>query len=291
MREFLDENSLANTLSMLSAEIEARILVVEGDDDMLVLRPHIAEELQLVAGVGGRGHVLATAALTLARGIHTVRFLIDRDLDAFAINEVTYPENVFVSENHDLFMDLVFADIYSLDRVVEVLTATARRRPDRPVLPDPAEFRASAVELATALCAVRVVSLRREMCLDFKRFSFSALPRGDCGLAAIARSVLERNGLRPEDEPEFLDDLADVHPQLAGAELACIGDHDLFAAVGARLAEHSIHVGALGVQRGFILSVSCAAILATGWAKELSEWSAGRATKAFNCDSLSSVTS
>ena len=286
MQEYLNENTLYATLAMYLSESDSLLLVVEGPDDHLMLKNHCSPELRLIAGTGGRGQVLRTAELALKRNLRRVRFLVDRDYDHFTETACINLENVFVSEEHDCFLDVSTSEPALLTRVIEVHTASARRRPGMGgSIPDPEQIRADSIALAAHLVAVRVVDARRNLSLDFKKFSFGGLNVSQFDVSAIAEIILTRSEYSGDDAEEIIKEAIQTHAEVTALPQVPVGDHDLFSAVARILKRFKVAVSDDVLQRGFILAVSCSALSRTRWFRSIQDWCASESRVGFTCQS------
>ena len=172
MKEFLNEDTLFNTIAMCLADCDSLILVVEGPDDLLLVRPHCTHEVMVIPSTGGRQQALQSARLAARRGLRGVRFLIDRDYEDFRDPSEQIPGNVVISTSHDCFIDLLASNPGLLQRIIEVETDSARRRPNVTGIPGSQELRDAAILLASYLAAVRIVDAKRNLGLNFQKFSF-----------------------------------------------------------------------------------------------------------------------
>lgn len=289
MKEYLNQNTLFITVKMYVQESSQLLLVVEGDDDHLVLKEHCTANLRLIAGVGGRENVLRAAALARAQEVRRVRFLIDRDYDDYKCLPDAYGDNVYVSKGHDIFMDLYANDSHLFRRVIDVHTARTVRRPKHgkiaaaPV-PDSTIIAEKSLALATHLAAVRIVDARRNLNLDFKRFSFGALTVGDFNIRAIAREMIVRRGYEFDDPERIIDECVAVREEIDGKQAASVGDHDLFSALARVLRQFRISVSDETLQDSFIMGISCSSIRSDGWFMDVQSWCAEHSRTGFDCD-------
>lgn len=285
MKEFLNENTLFNTVAMYIKESDTLLLVVEGDDDHLVLKRHCSADLRLLAGVGGRQQVLRAAALASKRQLKGVRFLVDRDYNDFVESTSPHSRNVFFSSTHDIFMDLCAGDPDLLGRVIDVhaISLQRNRREDVPPPPSPLVIQEQAFTLAMCLAAVRIVSAKRNLNLDFKRFSFGGLSVSQFDTAVIARMVLERCGYGEEDFEILVVECLDVYEAVSERRQFVVGDHDLFAALARILKRFGLSVGRDNLQKSFIMGVSCVSIVSAAWFKDVQSWCARNSRAGFTC--------
>lgn len=285
MREYLNENTLFNTVAMVLDEGEGLLLVLEGPDDHLLLKGSCTPQLQLLTATGGRPQVLSTARLAHDRRLRRARFLVDQDFDRYNGSTETQLDNVFVSDHHDCFVDLVCVDRSHLHRVIDVHCEQARRRSDQAVsVPEPAFVEGEAFTLASKLAATRIVDARRGLFLDFKRFKFGGLAANDFDVTRIAEIVLTRSRYAGDDRDEVLADAVSVHSEIVEMQHSPVGDHDLFAALARVMRQYEVHVSDDHLQRGFILSVSCDSLIKTNWGKAIQQWCKSYGMSGFTCD-------
>lgn len=285
MREYLNENTLFNTVAMFLDESDALLLVLEGPDDHLLLRGSCTPQLQLLTATGGRSQVLSTARLAHDRGLRRARFLVDQDYDRYNGSTETQLDNIFVSDHHDCFVDLICADRSLLHRVIEVHCEAVRRRGDETVnTPDPAHIEGEAFTLASMLAATRIVDARRELFLDFKRFKFGGLAVVDFEVTRIAEIVLNRSQYAGDDRAEVLADAVSTHAEIAEMKHSPVGDHDLFAALARVMQQYEVYERGVSLQRGFILAVGCSSLIQTSWCKAIQQWCKSYGVSGFTCD-------
>lgn len=286
MQEHLNANTLFATVAMYLGENKDLVLVVEGDDDHLTLKDHCGPDLRLIPGTGGKTQVLRTAELAIERGLDRARFLVDKDYDSFAEEPEGKLENVFYSKHHDCFMDLVVYDNSLVAKLIDVHTASARRRPgaSHPI-PNVENFYQEATDLASHLAAVRIVDRRMRLELDFKKFSFGGLKVRDFGARAVAEIMLSRSHNIKNELSEILDAVEATRQEIAQLEHPPFGDHDFFSALARVLRRHKIAVSDQELHRGFVLVVRCASIAETPWFREIQDWCASSDKSGFDCKS------
>lgn len=290
MKEYLNENTLYNTLAMYLAEGNSLLLVVEGPDDHLMLKEHCSPDMMMIPGTGGKGQLLRTAELSAKRDLKGVRFLVDRDYDDFSELESIDLDNVFVSEGHDCFMDVLASDPALLNRVIDVETASARRRPEAGnTIPSPSEIQAEAIALASHLAALRIVDARRGLGLNFRKFSFGGLKIKEFDVGIITDMVLVRSGYSGLDSIEIIEEAVQAHFEVWDLPQVPIGDHDLFSALSRVLRKFEVSVAADALHKGVILAVSCTALSGTGWFQKIQEWCAHNDRVGFTCMSSTAL--
>jgi hypothetical protein len=293
LREALNANTLFATIAMYIKESRSLLLVVEGPDDHDALKDHCSPDLHLMAGTGGRAQVLRAAELAHSRGLKGVRFLVDRDYDGFTeAPDALSIDNVFASQHHDLFMDLIAAEPNALLRVISSHTRTARRRalpPGKRPLPDNAALESEARSLAAQLAAVRIVNARKNLELDFRRFSFGELKVQDFHVEPIAAIVCVRSSVDPETHAGVIKESQLVAVEIQGL-FSAIGDHDLFRALARVLKRYGVSVSADTLLSSFIVALTCAAIAALSWFADIQAWCSQNGRSGMTCSTPSGQT-
>ncbi|MBB5748037.1 DUF4435 domain-containing protein [Micrococcus sp. TA1] len=290
MREYLNENTLFNTVAMTLGVSSQLLLIVEGPDDHLLLKRFTTSHLRLLAATGGREQVLGAARLAQSRGLKRSGYLVDRDYDDFTGETSTQLDNVFVSDHHDCFVDLLAVDPKLLKWVIDVHTASARRRGGnaRPV-PDVEVIEAEAFTLASFLSAVRIVDAMRSLNLDFKRFSFGGLKVNEFDVSKIAHIVLSRSRYSAEDYELIVSEATRMHAHISGLPHLPVGDHDLFEALAKVLSRYGVKVSDDNLQRGYILAATYNTVSGTGWFREIQMWCGEFGKRGFGDDLNSQV--
>jgi hypothetical protein len=277
VREFLTGTTLSSTIAMLRDETSRRILVVEGHDDHYVLRTHSAEDVIVMAGSGGRNGLLEAAAFVARGGLKDIRFIVDSDLDAALGRTAGDIPNVFVTESHDLVMDLVIADRSLLDRAISVL---ARSLPLSST--ECLEVRLRATEMALTVAVVRIANERHGLGLRLRSFPVNDLVASATVETAIG-AVLSRGGPRVDYE-HLLRLCHEEQESVAGLEWSVVGDHDFFRSIAALLRAQGMRSITDGeVLTGFLAAVSCSEVWATSWANRLANWRCTSGTAALKC--------
>lgn len=271
---------------MYIKESRSLLLVVEGPDDHDALKDHCSADLHLMAGTGGRAQVLRTAELANSRDLKGVRFLVDHDYDRFSGNsDIGDLANVFVSEHHDLFMDLIMAEPDALQRVIYSHTRAARRRPIRPgkkPIPGEETIKENAWSVAAQLAAVRIVNARNNLGLDFKRFSFGGLKVREFDVESIARIVCIRSAAAC-DHDFVVKEAQSAEEEIRGLSSA-VGDHDLFDAISRVLKRYDVNVSAETLLSSFLIAFSCVAVATLSWFTDVQAWCAQNSRAGMTCD-------
>lgn len=274
---------------MYIKESRSLLLVVEGPDDQDALKDHCSADLHLMAGTGGRAQVLRAAELADSRGLKGVRFLVDHDYDSFSgDSDMGDLANVFISEHHDLFMDLIAAEPDALQRVIYSHTRAARRRPIRPgkkTIPGEEIIEENARSLAAQLAAVRIVNARNNLELDFTRFSFGGLNVAEFDVESIAKIVCVRSAAAC-DHDFVVKEAQSAQEEIRGLS-SVVGDHDLFHAISRVLKRYDVNVSAETLLSSFLVAFSCVAVAALSWFTDVQAWCAQNSRAGMTCAAAS----
>lgn len=286
MQEYLNENTLYATVAMYLEESSGLALVVEGAHDRLALKHHCSPELLLIEGIGGKMQVLDTARLAIQRSLQRAKFLVDRDFDAFGLQNQQLPSNVLISDTHDLFTDVLLGDKDILPRVVEVHANSSERRPNAIALNSSQvdTLIKYAGQLACDLASVRIVDKRRGLSLDFKRFSFGGLDENQLNAEAIGKEVLKRSQYHNANADQVVQDIIETREEIESLPIPCFGDHDFLGALAKSLKLHGTAISSENLRKGLILAMTCKSISGTDWFQEVQDWSALNGKSGFKCE-------
>lgn len=281
MKEALNSNTLFNTLAMIRAEKSSVILVVEGDDDLFLIKRHLSKLTILLKGVGGKSAVVETAHRVDKFPIKDVLFLIDADYDRVTAPDREYPGSVVASSNHDVFMDIILANEELLERIVEAHTRQLSRRTGKEIRPS--EIVAAAMSLAASLAPLRIVNETESLSLKLVDFPFGSVsshrpnPREIVSLA-VTRSQTQLSV--DEVQAKVIEQQSkNIHEQSV-----LIGDHDLFRSLSRVLALNGVKgVGAETLWTGFLAAADCRHIARTAWFASVKSWSSNRGQTSFMC--------
>lgn len=280
MRESLNSNTLFNTIAMVRQDANAVVLVVEGDDDLYVLKQHRSDQMYVLLGVGGRSGVLAAAELADQRSLNGVRFLIDADYDRFFMTSISYPNNIVLSHHHDLFMDMIAVDFAIIDRVIDTHSRSLPRRNGSTI--NAAEVRDQAFSLAAKIAPARIVNERKDLGFNLKEFPFGKLPL-EPTFSDIATLIVKRTNTQLTIGEVALEIEGEAE-NLTVEDRYLVGDHDFFAAL-ARI------LNMLGVKgtspdhlaNSFISALTCQILGEADWYATISTWSESYGCTGFAC--------
>jgi hypothetical protein len=280
VKELLNENTLFATIAMLVQESMQLLLVVEGDDDSFALNRHRHDDLMIIPAVGGRQNILRAAQISLDRGFRDIRFLVDRDYSDPTVLDL--PKNVFVTEHHDLFMDLIVSAPNVLDTVIEAHVRGRRRSPDVPKLPSAGEIRDRAYALAGCVAAVRIVNEFDSLGLKLERFPIGALPTASGEVEPVVDLAIRRSSFSGVRD-DLVQEVSRTYQAVLPAVNTQVGDHDLFSAIARVLRAEGVTIGADVLVASFLAAVSCVSLQATTWFAQIRAWCSGHGREAFTC--------
>lgn len=279
MKEAINPNTLFNTIAMARQGTSALILVAEGDDDSFLLSWHRnPDDLILIEG-GGREVALGAADLVHNRTLGGVRFLIDSDYDRFTKSQATYPPNVIASTFHDVMMDVLLADLRTIDIVVATQCRSTARSGTKI---DPELVRKQAFELASNVARVRIIDGRDDLTLRLSPFPFGVLSAVPPNLAEVCELAVIRS--ETHHTPETLAD--EVKSDASCQELVpedAVGDHDFFRALSRILKHHGVLIKDTTLFTAFLAAIGCSQISLTGWHQQISSWGQDNSRDVFNC--------
>jgi len=281
MRESLNSNTLFNMLAMIRAESMRPILVVEGDDDLFLIKPHVHERTHLIKGTGGKLAVLMSARLADTNRLSGVLFLIDSDFDSVLGENRPYPAAVASSTHHDVIMDTLLVNRPILIRVIEAHCRHASRRIKTDV--NFAALLEDALELAARIAHLRIVNQRDELGLILRDFPFGLMKAISPEPVEIARLALTRS-----KSSVTLADLAQkLEESIARSDyesVHIIGDHDLFRALSRVLSLNGITgIGADQIWTSTLAAIQCEHLMKTPWFLAINTWSATQEEPGFKC--------
>ena len=234
-----DENRFINEIMMIRPSENRVILVVEGKDDIVFLKHHIIPERVRIMQSGGKTNALAAAKYAYEKNMTGIFFLVDLDYDELTVFEKNYPLAIF-SKSHDLFMDLLIANMDIMCRVIMgALVPTLGSDKDEPDCRQHAvKTFTQAVDLSSRLVDVRIASHKNSLNLKLENFPFGKLSSSTPSCDEIAEIIQRQSDthLNVGDIEKLVGKsmyAEDSVPSPAEIEdiLKKIGDHDFVAAV------------------------------------------------------------
>ncbi|MHA3020458.1 hypothetical protein ACXPWS_09300 [Mycobacterium sp. BMJ-28] len=271
MREFLNSDTLFNTIAMLRSGTDGLILVVEGSDDRHVIERHVHHSVTVLCGQGGKQELVEAAALVDARQVSKVRVLIDRDYDNHSGPVEPYADCIVASTNHDLVMDLLLVDLAIIYRVIDAHT----RGPAVMPRVRAADVFAEALIIAARVSTLRMLSLKNRWDLNLANFPFGRFSGSRPNPQAVVRLALERSKPGPKPTP-VLKQLRSELKANADRLVKVVGDHDFFGAVAFVLRRSGYAgIGESSLAASFFAAVDCSSVSKTDWFNDIEAWSTG----------------
>lgn len=223
------------------------MIIPEGIEDVSLIEKAFEGRADIRLLEGGKISSLLLAEMLEADGIGGVCILVDRDLDNVTPVEPTNFSTVVLTEAHDTLMDVLVAVPRVLkDSIRRVNRNRYHRLTSEETHEDIENIIARAVEAVFNLTLIRVISARRELGLNFRKFPFAQYLGADKPtLHDAARWVLRK----ARDEPNLCVDSKELTVSLAGRKVALfaeasavhselyadrwklVGDHDFLAAL------------------------------------------------------------
>lgn len=263
-----------STLLLLSQS--GPVLMVEGDDDILIFEHLTTPKVKIIASSGGKSRVLDVAKIAETEGLDRARFLIDSDYDSYKQEMVTYPSNVTSSEHHDCFIDLIAQDFSPLQTTIHSKLVRANKQShgssttndDFPTI----QVLANAIRIASALAAVRIVSTHFSLKLNLQRYNIFNL-HPDTITAHHAYEQLRRDYTFPaEIENQHLQMIQDTLESFKSSTFPRVGDHDLLRAVSRILKLDKIQTKEEELRYVTLCQISSTALRNTRWCQDLTNW-------------------
>lgn len=289
LRNYIDGQVLFVTTAMLEdsgpTTRDRLLLITEGPDDHLALTNFASADLEIQYGLSGKAEVLEAARRAIDEGRTNLRFLVDLDFDAYIGSTSTNLPNVFTSENHDVFMDLLALSKPRLLQKIRALVAVASRAPSRTHSPLPADVLNQALEMAAVLVPLRIVNSRESLGLKFRDFPFGQYTY-PAKMKEFAEMVIRRSQNIQIEVQELVAKGEEVRPEIVPDYFHAIGDHDFFASLANSLKSYR-SMTARDLQTEFIGAVALDEILTTTWGKQIDEWCSEKGLKAFDYPSKS----
>ncbi|MDR0960630.1 MAG: DUF4435 domain-containing protein [Propionibacteriaceae bacterium] len=267
MREYLNSDRQFDEIELLVRSGNLPVLVLEGADDRSLIEEHW-ENSRLVVAVGGKREVLKIADKVTKQGLSGVYFLIDRDYDTFSSGVSEYPENVFCSDNHDIFMDLVYGDPNIIIKVIKRQINKADRKQVIPEGMESEKVRDKAISNAGYLGIIRSVNQDYNFGLNCKGFSFFHYKNEEIDFSTVLNGVLRCSGCDEVKEDSVREAAGFKFTKLT--HYSCyISDHDFLSALSWLLKKYSVNLKPEALRDQFIMGVTCDSIKSTKWYSEI----------------------
>jgi len=283
----LSKDDLYSQIVMLRNVDSRAFIIVEGEDDLGALGPHIDAEVALI--MLGYGKVSALGAIELAdsNSVADVLGIIDRDWGG-DVSPLHPSPNVAYTDYYDIGATLIFAST-AVDRVVANLTSKVHREGHLRSLGD-VKIGELLLRVAAPLGALRRVSVADSLELHLRDFPVHEVIADSAGsvnlerLIRIAASRSKRAKVTAEDISVIRSRVEVQLGETADPAHLCSG-HDLVPAL-AYFMRQFWGAGRLSIKvlSGAIrAAVSCAELATTSLFKEVERWGAARALHIWTC--------
>lgn len=257
------------------------ILVVEGDDDLFLIKPHLSDGVLLIKGTGGKRGVLDAARTSDSHRLEHILFFVDLDFDQVLGQNQPYPSSVRSSTHHDVIMDTIIVNRQVLERVIEVHSRHHARKMRTDI--SVSDCLESALSLAGHVACLRLANHRDGLGLNLRDFPFGAMVSITPSSAEIAQLALARSDaeITLEDLTSKIEVEAANHAHL---HHKIVGDHDLFRATARVLAYRGVAgVSADHIWTATLAALHCKHIMNTSWFATINSWAAASGQLAMKC--------
>lgn len=268
MLEYLNSDTLFNTIAMLRPERESVILVTEGCDDSYAINRHVDDSVTVLSGLGGKNDLVEASLRIDHESIRLTYFLVDSDYDRFTNTKPNYGRQVISSDGHDFVMDLVLVDRSVIFRVIE---SHARGRMSVIAsLKDTSELVTNSIELASFVGLLRLISADHGLQLNLRDFPFGRLKSLPASASEIVELALDRSRPIEWAADRLTELLENATREYRSNTLELVGDHDFFSAV-ARVMKDADYgkVSASVLASSFLAATHCSSLARTHWFREL----------------------
>lgn len=277
MREYENEHTFHNAIALaVKGDKDSLFVVMEGEDDSFLLKQWVGDSIRIMPGRGGKGNVIRVAEKFAERGQNRVKFVIDRDYDAFSSRMVEYPSNVICSSNHDCFVDVVAAHAHLLPLVVDYHLDSARRsggkRAADLVNVSVDDIVGKGFELASMLAACRIVDFRYSLGLKFKCFKYVGEPYDRFSASYIMQRIIELNKRSELNVDKYCEKVERVLCEVRDYSFPPVGDHDLFSALNYVVSLYSRAPSEKVLRLSVLSSLSVERLRKIWWCKLLEDW-------------------
>ena len=270
---------------MLVGNSQELAIVLEGPDDLYLLKNVVDSDIHLLVSSSGKRGVLQAAELAIAHGLTRALFVVDRDYDDFLPETPTYPSNVIVSTHHDCFVDVLVDNMDSLRHVIATKLSSYVRRSGSPVGDTRRAAEVvinSAISLARCKAVVRIVAARMAIGFNFTKFSYYKFSPNDitsdliyAELAAQYVGVVDL----PSD-PSII--LAGVALELDNCSYVPFGDHDFLEALCRVLNEHCVYMQPDAFREAVFMALKARDLLKVRWCDDVAQRSAALGVSLFS---------
>lgn len=257
------------------------VLMVEGDDDILIFKHIITPNVKLIASSGGKSRVLNVAKMAEDQGLDRAHFLVDSDYDSYKPKSINYPSNVTSSEHHDCFIDLIADDLAPLRETIHSKLLRAKKRPNGSCTTNTdaaaKQVLADAIRIASALAAVRIVSVHFSLKLKIQTYNIFQLTPETITAHHAYKHLCPNNTVPPEIERQHFQMIKDTLDDFTSSSFPRVGDHDLLKAVIKILNSRPVHIQANEeeLRCATLSQISPAKFRKVRWLQELLRWCEG----------------
>ena len=266
-----------STLLLLSQS--GPVIMVEGDDDILIFEHITTPKVKIVASSGGKSRVLTVAKMAEHQGLDRAHFLIDSDYDSYEQKIIDYPSNVTSSEHHDCFIDLIADDLLPLQTTIHSKLLRAKKQPNGSCTTNTnsatIQVLADAIRIASALGAVRIVSVHFSLRLNIQTYNIFKLEPETITAHHAYKHLCPNNIVPPETERQHFQMIEDTLNDFKSSSFPRVGDHDLLRAVSRILNSRHIQAKEEELRCATLSQISPAEFRKVRWFQDLLKWCEG----------------
>lgn len=265
-----------STLLLLSQS--GPVIMVEGDDDILIFKHIITPKVNIVASSGGKSRALDVAKIAEDQGLDRAHFLIDSDYDSYKQKIINYPSNVTSSEHHDCFIDLIANDLAPLRETIhsKLLRAKQQTNDSCTTNADSATIQVlkDAIRIASDLAAVRIVSAHFSLRLNIRTYNIFELEPEVITAHHAYKHLCTNITVPPEIERQHFQMIEDTLNDFKSSSFPRVGDHDLLRAVIKTLNSRPIRIQANEEELRYatLSQISPAKFRKVRWFQDLLTW-------------------
>ncbi len=266
-----------STLLLLSQS--GPVIMVEGNDDVLIFEHIIAPKVKIIASSGGKSRVLDVAKIAERQRLDRAHFLIDSDYDLYRQEIVDYPSNVTSSEHHDCFVDLIAKDFSPLDSIIHSKLVRAKLQHNEGSTTNDdfstTQVLTRAIQIASAIAAVRIVSTHFSLKLNIQRYNIFELRPEEITAHHAYDHLCQDRVFSPEIASQHHQMIEDMLDSFRSSTFPRVGDHDLLRAVSRILKLKSIQTKEEELRYATLMQISPETLRNTRWCQDLIHWCQG----------------
>lgn len=270
-------------LLVMERQLDGRLVfVVEGDEDCRLLDMHLNQVDCRTECAGSKTAVLEAAAELIAERIDWVLCLVDADFSRLDGGATAFPSNVVTTDQYDLVVDALIAR----PRVVEGIAINHGVRPSHPLRRASSH---SIWDIVSSISlhagALRHIVVCGEYDISVRNLTFGDVSAGMARHREIVGEIaVQRSGGRLD--LGIVASRIDLEISQVSPPESLLCAHDIASALSAIIEEHGGRGSRREIEHSLRQAITCETFISLRVVKEMSSWAAGRAMRAFTCDTL-----